>query len=616
MPNSEQQIHFRRLLQLVTIAEVTLVVIGLKLYFEGSHPDSFIILATSILMLGVLWLIRNNKHEIASLVFITLLSTTIMLVQWVSGGIVDSSVVALPGILIFAAMIGAIRVYNFLLVVLAANLLLMGFVSNKGYEFVGQDHGFSNALNVAVILLVVGIAARMLTTDNLNLLNALGEKIAQVEQAKQLVQYQAEHDYLTKLPNRMMAEKIFEQIMHRLERGDFNSAGAIYVDFDEFKAINDNLGHSTGDEFLVEKAKSMQQALGGVGTVCRIGGDEFLILIEDIGVDELAMRADAINQEVMRELNIDGHLLHCTSSIGIVRLPTDAVTYEQAVQRADIAMYRAKKAGKNQVQFYDQTMETTLQRRYSIQNRLSTALLEKEFSIALQPIIDIDSGKMVGAEALARWQHSAFGAISPMEFIPIAESSGTIDELSAFVLEQTCSVLALVLKTQADFYVSINISPIQLRNEAFFAGCQAIVNKYGLPASALKFEITETQIIERDPIFDANIRKIQDSGIGLLLDDFGTGYSNLSHMQKMNFETIKIDRSFIFACYKNMDTKTLLRSITAMAEQLDVDIVAEGIEDEHELHEVKRLGIQKGQGYYWSKPLPVADFMTTYFSPK
>jgi len=397
-----------------------------------------------------------------------------------------------------------------------------------------------------------------------------------------------------------------------MEANEISQAALVYVDFDEFKDINDSLGHAIGDIFLVEKSKGLQTSLGEKNTICRIGGDEFLILIEDISDDDLEVLAESVNQEVTRELNIEGNSLRCTSSIGIVCLPKDATTYEQAVQRADIAMYRSKHAGKNQFQFYDKTMETNVQRRYAIQNRLLTALLEKEFSIALQPIVDVASGNIVGAEALARWQHSVFGTISPIEFIPIAESSGTIDELSRFVLDQTCSVLTIIQKTQPDFYISINISPMQLRNESFFEEYRKVVDRFNLAPSSLKFEITESHIIERDPIFDANIRKIRDSGIGLLLDDFGTGYSNLSHMQKMNFETIKIDRSFIFACYKDMDTKTLLRSITAMAEQLKVDIVAEGIEDEHELHEVKLLGIQKGQGYYWSKPLPVDEFLTVY----
>ncbi len=606
------QIHRRRLIQLTGLAEVPLLFIGFKSLIEKSYLDASVLLISAVAMLSVFWALKRGKQGLASFSFVSILTLTVLFLQWNFGGVIDVSMLALPGILIFASMIGALRIYNVLLFIMVVNVLLMGFISSQGYMFRLPSNGISSALNVAVILLVVGFATRILSRDNFSLLKQLRLQIEEAETARNVVEHQAYHDYLTDLPNRMMAEKTFLEIQQRLKRHPEMTGGVIYIDFDEFKDINDNLGHAVGDQFLIRKTKRLKECTRVTDTLCRIGGDEFLVLVEDANEVQLAQFAGKLLDEVMAVENFDGHSLHCTCSIGIVFLPKDAHTYEQAVQRADIAMYRSKHHGKNQFHFYDNAMETSVQRRYALQNRIAAAIVNKEFSIALQPIIEVSTGAIVGAEALARWDHPLLGNITPTEFIPIAENTGAIAEISDYVLTQTCQVLQLYKDQKPDFYISINISPIQLQVKSFFEHCQLIVEQYGIRYSNLKFEITESQIINHDRVFQNNVDEIHKAGVGLFLDDFGTGFSNLSHLQKMKFETIKIDRSFIIDCYKDKNSVALLSSIKAMAEELQVTIVAEGIETEPELREVQRLGIHKGQGYYWSPPLEVEQFLQRY----
>ncbi|MDX1343405.1 MAG: GGDEF domain-containing protein, partial [Reinekea sp.] len=329
------QIHRRRLIQLTGLAEVPLLFIGFKSLIEKSYLDASVLLISAVAMLSVFWALHKGKQSLASFNFVLILTLMVLFLQWNFGGIIDVSMLALPGILIFAAMIGALRIYNGLLLIMVANVLLMGYMSDQGFMFLMPSNGISSAMNVAVILLVVGFATRILSRDNFSLLKQLRLQIEEAETARNVVEHQAYHDYLTDLPNRMMAEKTFLEIQQRLKRHPEMTGGVIYIDFDEFKDINDNLGHAVGDQFLIRKTKRLKECTRVTDTLCRIGGDEFLVLVEDANEVQLAQFAGKLLDEVMAVENFDGHSLHCTCSIGIVFLPKDAHTYEQAVQMAD-----------------------------------------------------------------------------------------------------------------------------------------------------------------------------------------------------------------------------------------------------------------------------------------
>lgn len=609
MLTNEHDIHRQRLALLVIITEVPILGIGIKALLEGLPRDGIILGVLAVALLIVPLLSAKQKHEMASYVFILFLTAATLLLHWTSGGIKDNAILVLPGILIYAALLGVDRIYIPLLVLMACNLLLMGYLSDQGMEFNPRSDGLSSAVNVTLVLIIIGITVRILTRDKINLLARLNMQVKEVHLANEKMEYQALHDPLTQLANRKLAEQYFEGIQQRLSRKVIDTAGVIYVDFDEFKDINDTLGHAYGDQFLTEKAQTLINCTRKNDRVCRIGGDEFLIMVEGLDAMQMALFAQKLLDQAMTEVTVKGHKLNCTCSIGIVLLPKDANNYEDAVKRADIAMYRSKKQGKNRYQFYSDELEAVVQRRYRLQSQMMSAVLDSQFRIVLQPIVELTTRRIIGAEALARWEHPELGLIGPDEFIPLAESNGVIDELCAFVMYEALDAVKNLRTVIPDFYISVNIAPTQLKSLDFFNKCQQIIGQSPVPTSALKLEITESDIIERDRVFDENILHIHQNQIGLLLDDFGTGYSNLAHLQKMNFESIKVDRQFITACHLNDETRTLLRSIVAMARELDIDLIAEGIEIEAELNEILNLGIRKGQGYLFARPVEVAELL-------
>lgn len=607
-----EQIHQRRLLQLILIATVPLIVIGVKYLIESSVLDAAILLSTAIILSFVFGAARRGMHTLASFSFILVLTLMVIVFQWTTGGLRDTSTLGLPAILVFAAMIGAYRFYSILLGLIVVNTLALGVATVLGYPFETKVSGYSLAVNVAVIVFMTGLAVRIMTMDNIRLLTQLRTSISATEKARAKVEYQAYHDYLTDLPNRLAAEEHFYQLMRAIDAGEIAEGAVIYIDFDEFKGINDSLGHNVGDQFLIQKTQQLWQQLRPGDQLCRIGGDEFLVLVSDLSGGALSEYANQFRRQVLIEVQVDSHVLSCSCSIGIVLLPKDARSYQEAVQRADIAMYSAKNSGKNVISYYQEDMGSRAQRRYLLQNQLAKSAFEKEFTLAVQPIVDIKTNAIVAAEALARWNHPIFGAISPMEFIPLAEANGTIDAISGYILGESAKLLRDIVAISDSFYLTVNISPSQLRHPQFIDKCVATVEEYGVPIHRFKFEVTESQILHSDPVFEDNLERLKSMGVGLLLDDFGTGYSNLSRLQKMAFQAIKIDKSFIEFCYKSNEKMSLLESITAMINKLGVEIVAEGIEESEELNVVAELGIAKGQGYFWSEPLSATAFLGRY----
>jgi diguanylate cyclase (GGDEF)-like protein len=614
MQNDIHTIHHKRLFQLLTLASAAILFAFTQAVLNRWVFDAWVYFGCLVGFLVVYQLIRLKRQLFASYLFLVLILIMSFCLQWSFGGALDISVLAYPAILAFAAMIGVIKVFNYLLMIIVINLLFMGYVFEQGFPFQTPSNGMLNAITISVIIAVVAFAIRIVTRDNVSLLNELNRQFKDVQAAKDEVEHQATHDILTGLPNRLLAEERFEHMMARINRHKGRQACLMFIDLDEFKDINDTLGHGVGDKFLIHKARQLTSNLRTEDSVCRIGGDEFLILAEDLDTDQVTLLADKVLKVIRSEVDIAGNLLQCTSSIGIVVLPDDASDYEQAVQRADIAMYRSKMDGKNKFYFYDANMEENVQRRFQLQNQLLTALVDEELYVVLQPIHDVTTREMIGAEALARWEHKTLGNISPVEFIPIAENSGLISELSSLVLDKSCEQLKTIQKSHPNFYISVNISPSQLQQPTLFEDLKRIMQKHDTRPHQIKLEITESEMIERSDVLEKNLQDLREFGIGLYLDDFGTGYSNLVHLQEMKFESIKIDRSFIHQCHIDQNAQVLLSSIKAMAEKLNVTVVAEGIEVEQELVEVHELGIQKGQGYYWSKPLPAKEFLGKFIS--
>jgi diguanylate cyclase (GGDEF)-like protein len=377
---------------------------------------------------------------------------------------------------------------------------------------------------------------------------------------------------------------------------------------DDFKGINDTLGHSMGDRFLIAMAERLKETFRADDEFFRIGGDEFLVYAQNYGNGRhIVTIAEKLQKALSTPVLIDEHQLQASGSIGIVLVPRDAQNYEHAVKRADIAMYRAKEEGKNCFHFYNEEMEAELLKQYELESSIRKGLDREEFSVFFQPIVDLETGDYVGGEALLRWKHEELGMVPPDVFIPIAEKSSCIDELCKFVISKAQDLIESLPARYPDFYISVNLSAVQVSRkdieDELFCCIPDNIRK------RLKMEMTESQIIENIDIYEENVRSMKEQGMGIFLDDFGTGYSNLGYLQRLKFDTVKIDKSFTRNIHSELEKQPVIRAISNMAREMGMTVVAEGVENEAELVALRNLKIAYGQGYYWSKPVPKEEFL-------
>jgi diguanylate cyclase (GGDEF)-like protein len=449
---------------------------------------------------------------------------------------------------------------------------------------------------VIFFTVVISSAVTKVMTNREEAMKALADS---EERNKQL----AYKDVLTGLPNRNLLDHTIESAVAHAKRtkGQF---AVMFIDLDQFKDINDTLGHTVGDSLLVEMANRIAQTLRECDSVVRFGGDEFVAVTdccESIEIiDTIAYRIiDAISKPVKLG-NVESYI---TASIGIACYPQNGENSTALLKHADTAMYQAKNAGKNQFQPYNQQSANKQNRRLSLINQLHQAIKNNEFSLVYQPVVNLDNNLTVGSEALLRWTNSANEVIGPDEFIPIAESSGQIIDIGNWVLQQACRQCKIWHDAGAVNHVmAINVSSLQLKDKQLPILLADILTRLSLPAEYIHIEITENIDITEDPTCVATLHELSKLGTRLLLDDFGTGYSCLSYLKDLPFDVLKIDKSFMPA------NNTIASTIIAMGHELDMEIIAEGIET-HECYEfLKNLKCQYGQGYLFQKPVPASEF--------
>ncbi len=431
------------------------------------------------------------------------------------------------------------------------------------------------------------------------------------QQYEQKLRQQANQDQLTGLPNRHFMLKHIAAALKRSQRNDRPMA-LLFLDLDNFKSINDSLGHSAGDELLREAAARIKSVLRKTDTAARLGGDEFLVLLEDIdSTDDAKLIAERLVEEFLRLFTVAGRRVHSTTSVGISIYPGDGDSVETLMQSADTAMYKAKQMGRSGFQFFSEEMRAEAEEHMVIASHLSRALNNDEISIVYQPIITIHNGHecIVGAEALVRWSSAELGRVPPDRFIPIAESLGLIQDIGQFVLDSACAEAARWPSIDGRRrFVSVNVSSRQFRNGNLLDCVDQALAKSGLTTDALKLEITESLLIQdsHNPLRILNA--LRERGIQLALDDFGTGYSSLSYLKKFPLQLLKIDRAFINDIGLDQSDEVLVSAIIAMAKSLGLEIVAEGVETAQQLEFLRQRNVELIQGYYFSPPLSGEDF--------
>lgn len=456
-------------------------------------------------------------------------------------------------------------------------------------------------------------------THELKLSNQKLEKEIEVRLlAEDRLQKQASYDELTGLPNRSLATDRLYQTLVKAKRHDQKPCVA-FLDLDNFKYINDTFGHAAGDDLLREAAKRLSDCARGSDTVARLGGDEFLLILDDdndklqLDDHELGIRhvAERIIESFARPFIIEGQELNITPSLGFAVYPRDGDDSNKLMRHADAAMYRSKHDGKNTYCFYSPEMTVKAKMRMNVESQLRHALERDEFSLNYQPIVDSKTGKIIKAEALVRWNCEELGMISPDYFVPIAEETGIIVALGEWVIEQACEQVSLWRRSGwSDICVTINVSARQFQADSkLVESTQQILHKYDLPSNAIQFELTEGILLEESSDTADIMKSIEEAGIKLLIDDFGTGYASLSYLQRYNFESIKIDRSYIDSVLVSEQDARLVKAVIAMANSLGMSVVSEGVETEGQLNFLLAADCKYIQGYYFSKPVKAEDFI-------
>jgi diguanylate cyclase (GGDEF)-like protein/PAS domain S-box-containing protein len=421
--------------------------------------------------------------------------------------------------------------------------------------------------------------------------------------------YQANYDQLTGLLNRHYMQSYMPSVFARARR-QRQKVALLFMDLDNFKDINDSLGHDAGDEILIQTSNRINDVLRETDTPARTGGDEFTVLIEQVkDSTDAKVVAEKLIEVFKRPFTYKEKEVYATASIGISVYPDDSTSHDQLMQYADIAMYQAKKDGKNNYRFFSFEMRRLSEEQMILANHLRYALANREFSLHYQPKIDITNGKIVGAEALLRWSNPEIGNVSPVTFVPLAEKMGLIQEIGRWVLEEACREAYIWLDLSNNgIHISVNVSPQQFRTGSLVDDVKSALISSGLKNELLELEITESLLLYDSKDQLDLLNTLSDMGISLALDDFGTGYSSLSYLKRFPVRVLKIDRSFIQDLVANGNSKALVEAIIAMAKSLKLEIVAEGVENVDQLAFLRHHDVLVAQGYFFSKPIPADKF--------
>mgnify|MGYP000654552084 FL=1 len=434
--------------------------------------------------------------------------------------------------------------------------------------------------------------------------------ITEQHKSAEIIRRHAYYDTLTFLPNRFLALDRLSQMISEAER-DSEKTAILFLDLDDFKKVNDTLGHEIGDKLLIESANRLTQIVRKKDTVGRLGGDEFIILLRGLNEDNNALTITENLLNSFRDpFKIDGRELMVTLSIGIAIYPDNGICESDLLRHADIAMYQAKALGRNTYSFFTKEMNVIMLRRLEVEEQMHGALERNEFEVYYQPQISWENNEIIGAEALLRWNNPKLGNVTPDEFIPIAEHTGLIVSIGHFVVQQALNFLhEWQTKHQNLFRIAVNLSPRQFRDANLISFIESSLQNANIPPKCLELEITEGVLMIGQSYIDDALEKLNKLGVKLSMDDFGTGYSSLSFLRQYNFDVLKIDKSFIDGITKKNSDLDLVKATISMAHSLGLTVISEGVETKEQILILNELQCDYLQGYYFSKPIPANQLL-------
>ncbi len=437
--------------------------------------------------------------------------------------------------------------------------------------------------------------------------------VTEQKRLDEMLYFQLYHDALTELPNRVLFSDRINFAISQAKRNKMRVA-VMFLDMDRFKVVNDSLGHIAGDKLLQKISKRLKLCIRDSDTLARVGGDEFNLMLPDINsLDDVTNLVNKISQALEAPFMIEGNEVFVTFSIGTAIFPEDGDSSETLIKHADMAMYNIKGKGKNGHEFFSDHMKVLFQNHLSIENGIRKAIQENQFEVYFQPQYDVRSEKISGVEALIRWNHPQKGLISPNDFIPLAEETGLINAIGEWMLDASCKVLHNWIESYpelADVTLAVNICASQISTDNFVDFVLDTLDKYQLRAEQLELEITENTLMQDMELVVGKLTQLADHGVHFAVDDFGMGYSSLSYLQTLPLNNLKIDRSFIATIQSQGDKSSIITAIVAMAKEMGLNIVAEGVENKVQIDYVKAIGCPTVQGYWYGRPMTTEKMQT------
>ena len=441
--------------------------------------------------------------------------------------------------------------------------------------------------------------------------------ITERKEAEQQIEYQAYHDALTGLANRRLFQEHLSLALALAQRRQ-KEVAVLFLDLDHFKVINDSLGHTIGDALLQETAARLKNAVREGDTVARVGGDEFTIVLQELpNAQEAAIVARKVLRTIAAPMEVSGHRLYVTTSIGITVFPADGEDAETLLKNADAAMYRAKAEGRNTYQMSTRELSRSTHERMTVESGLHLALEAGEFELMYQPQIDVETMDVVGMEALLRWRHPQRGVILPDEFIRVAEERGLILPIGDWVLRQAClDARRFQERGMPRFRVAVNLSARQFRDPSLTSTVESALRDSGIPPETLELEITESMAMENVHQTMATLEQFRRRGVTIAIDDFGTGHSSLSYLKRFPIDALKIDRSFVTDVPDKFEDAAIVSSVIQLASGLGLRVVAEGVETSEQLEFLKNAGCREAQGFYFSYPAAIDELLSLVAIPE
>ncbi|MCA1929981.1 bifunctional diguanylate cyclase/phosphodiesterase [Rheinheimera sp.] len=595
--------QLKRLKQIVWIC---LIAVLCGSVFSGPKSVA-ILLTTAVGLICILVLLQKLRIGFAIGSLLWLLTLMICSLISINLGIFDLMLLGYPLVLAYAAMYSGRRFY----------LLLFGFIllfcsglalaTLYGWlEFSPPRPSFNSFITLNILLLVCGLTMRLIARDTKDVLLQLKQENERVVKSQLEIQRLAQHDPLTGLVNRTQSELGFQRAMAAKPQGP---VALLFIDLDNFKPVNDALGHQAGDQVLRQLAVELQSQLSEQDVLSRFGGDEFVVIVTQWRDEaELEQRIQRLLQSCQQEFVVLQHKVQLSASIGAVVAPQDGTDFHLLCKKADTAMYQAKKMGRNRFCWYHADMERQQLDKFNLMMRLRVAVKQQLFSVAYQPSYDLKTGSISGAEALLRWSDAELGVVPPDVFIPLAEQTGLIQELGLFVLQRACAQALLWQQSGFSIGVAVNLSAMQFKQGDLPEVVMQVLRQTGLPPHLLELELTESVLIDDTALVKQQIEQLSAAGVRFAIDDFGTGYSNLGYLSQFSLSSLKIDRSFVARIRQNDKDLALVKGIIQLASSLGLHTVAEGVEDNQSLELLQQAGCGCAQGYLWSKAVSPREF--------